>query len=99
MAESIQNQTLRERLTEAERLTRELADHVNQGFLPKLSELRRVVKHQEGRPSQDEATDTTVRTYADGVFESDDFTQQLYDKLAAYLNSIDSEVRRMVYGD
>ena len=53
---------LRERLTIAERLSRELCEHLEQGFLPKIETLRRVTRQKEAV-----AADTTDKTVRDTV--------------------------------
>ena len=42
--------TLREMLTEAERLTRELGEHLDQSFIPKCHELSRLLRPINGEP-------------------------------------------------
>ena len=88
---------LRERLTIAERLTRELAEHVEQGFLPKIENLRRVTRQKESVAS--EVTDKTVRDTAARVRQSEEFTAELCAKIQDCVDSIVSEVDAMVNGE
>lgn len=87
---------LRERLTIAERLTRELSEHLEQGFLPKIETLRKVTRQKEAVSA--ETTDKTVRDTVATVHKSEQFTAELYDKLKECLNSIAEEVGAMVHG-
>lgn len=89
--------TLRDKLTEAERVTRELVEHLDRGFIPKAHELRRVVRHHDG-PDGTPVQDVTVRNHAARVLESDQFTEKLYDKLDRYFAAIATEVSRIVEG-
>lgn len=102
MDRSPDDMTLREMFTSAERLTRELIEHVHQGFLPRTQELIRVTRRSEsGKPGSSEAgsatvTDTTVRTHVARVFESDEFTEQLCDRLLKHSVAIDKNVTRLL---
>lgn len=91
---SPQSMTLREKLIEAERLTRELIHHLEHGFVPKAHVLRRTAR-QGNEASHDDITDITVRSTVDRVFEADDFSRQLSDQLQMFLNSIDMDVRKL----
>lgn len=86
---------LRERLTKAERLTRELSEHLEQGFLPKLETLRKVTRQS----SMEDTTDKTVRDTAKTVRASEEYTSELYQKLADCLQSIAGEVQTMIHGE
>lgn len=100
MDRSPNEMTLREVFTSAERLTRELIEHLHQGFLPRTQELIRVVRRVEpARPGSSEAaavTDTTVRSHVARVCESDEFTEQLYDRLLKHSVAIDESVTRLL---
>ncbi len=86
---------LREKFTNAERLTRELIDHLDQGFLTRIQELRRVARKDES----DGVTDKSVRAHCVKLFESDDFTRKLSGELHEYLASICEEMQPMVFGE
>ena len=53
--------TLRQKLIEADKLTRELTDHLERGFVPKVHNLRRVTRHGS-ETENDSITDLTVRS-------------------------------------
>ena len=83
--------TLRQKLMEADRLTRELMDHLERGFVPKVHNLRRVTRHGSEVDS-DTITDLTVRSTADLVLDSASFTTELAKGLEQFLTSIDAEI-------
>ena len=96
MAERAVDQlTLRELFKDAERLTRELAEHVDQGFIPKSQALSRLVSPSPGDPEYDQIEDPTVRNQVVDVLKSEDFTKQLHDKLAQYYTAIEQSVSRI----
>ncbi|MGH7202665.1 MAG: hypothetical protein ACREJB_18815 [Planctomycetaceae bacterium] len=93
--------TLRELLTDAERLARELVEHLEQNFIPKAHRLRKLVRsadHETMEANLRDVRDLTVRTHVAQVFDSDQFTRQVYDRLHEYLEAIDSTVSRSLSG-
>jgi hypothetical protein len=87
--------TLRELFKDAERLTRELTEHVDQGFIPKSQALSRLVSPSPGDPEYDQIGDPTVRNQVVDVLKSEDFTNQLHEKLAQYYTAIERSVSRI----
>jgi hypothetical protein len=85
--------TLRQKLIEADKLARELTDHLERGFVPRVHNLRRVTQH--GTEDSEVVTDVTVRSTADQVLESDDFARGLSTLLQTFLTSIDAETRQI----
>jgi hypothetical protein len=85
---------LREKFTAAERLTRELIDHLDKGFLPKIKVLRRVCRKDESSG----VTDKSVRHECTQLFRSEDFADQLVSDLSELLDGIETEMQVMVYG-
>jgi hypothetical protein len=83
--------TLRQKLMEADRLTRELMDHLERGFVPKVHNLRRVTRHGS-EVDNETVTDLTVRSTADLVLDSASFTAELAKGLEQFLTSIDAEI-------
>jgi len=86
---------LRDQFTNAERLTRELIEHLEQGFLTRVQEVRRVARKDEDSG----VTDKSVRAQCTRLFESDDFTRKLSKELHEYLENISEELQPMVFGD
>jgi hypothetical protein len=92
---TLQQMTLREMLIEAERLTRELAEHLDQAFIPNCHELARLVRPINGEPPDVRALeDITVRTQAARILESESFTETIFEKLSEYCRAIDVAVSR-----
>jgi hypothetical protein len=83
--------TLRQKLIEADKLTRELVDHLDRGFIPKAHNLRRVTRHGS-EAENDSITDLTVRSTADLVMDSAAFTTEIIRGLEQFLAAIDAEV-------
>ena len=96
MTESIQGLTLRNKLNEAERITRELIHHVEHGFIPKARDLRRTARHGNDPKEQELITDKTIRNTVEKAINSDDFTRTLTKDLTAYLESIEEDVNRIL---
>jgi hypothetical protein len=93
---SVKQMTVREMLIEAERLTRELGEHLDQSFIPKCHELSRLVRPINGEPPDIRALeDVTVRTQAARILETETFTEALFQKLTEYCNAIDESVGRI----
>ena len=90
--------TLSDKFVDAERMARELIDHLDRGFLPRTRELQKLVEPSEGYAINDEVEDLTVRIHAARVLESDLFTEELYAKLERYCRSINADVSRIMTG-
>ena len=93
---SIQSLTLREQLVEAQRLTRELSEHLDQAFIPKCLELTRLVRPINGEPPDVRALeDVTVRTQAARILETETFTEKVFAELSEYCKAIESGVNKI----
>ena len=90
---SLEQVPLRELFVHAEHHARDLAEHLELNFLPKLQILDETVHPKTG---EDDVPDITVRNRAAQVLESDKFTQQLLQKMHDCLNAIDSALRKRV---
>jgi hypothetical protein len=91
--------TLRELLVDAERMTRELQEHLDQAFIPKCHELSRLVRPINGEPPDIRALeDVTVRTQAARILESEIFTETVFEKLSQYCQAIDASVSHITTG-
>jgi len=94
-----QQLTLREMLVDAERFARELAEHLDQAFIPKCHELSRMVRPINGEPPDVRSLeDVTVRTQAARILESEVFTETMFEKLDKYCQAIDHAVNRIASG-
>ena len=96
MARSLSSMTLREKLSESERLTRELIHHLEHGFIPKAHALRRLAREANDPATADEITDVTIRTNVATVVETDDFTRTVSEQLTPVLQSIRQDVERIL---
>lgn len=93
---SIQSLTLREQLVEAQRLSRELAEHLDQAFLPKCLELTRLMRPINGEPPDIRALeDVTVRTQASRILETETFTEKVFEELSEYCKAIEAGVNKI----
>lgn len=96
MSSSIDHLTLREKLRDAARGVRELIEHLELGFVPKVHELRKLTRQHDPASGATPVGDVTIRSYVSSVFESDQFTAGLDSSLETYLNSIKKDVSDVV---
>ena len=96
MSSDIERLTLREKLREATRGARELIEHLEQGFVPKVHELRKLTRQHDPASGSQPVADLTVRSHVLSVLESERFTVGLNETLENYLNSIKREVSEVV---
>ena len=95
---SSESLTLREQLNAADRLNREIMDHLERAFVPQAHELRRVTRLSgEEDPSQ-QLADVTLRSQVDGLLKGDAYTLEMLQKLQKLLASIGKEVGKIVAG-
>ena|SRR6056297_1744591 len=97
MVDSIEQMTLREKLTEADRLMRELMDHLDNGFIPKTRSLSRAL--QEHGTDTSAMSDMTVRQHAAEIIDDNRYSEKLYEKIGALLVSIDQDVMQIQEGE
>lgn len=95
----IEQLTLREKFADAERLTRELLEHLEQGFSPKAYQAHQIVRPTPSGLPAANVEDVTVRNQVVGLLESDQFADQLYSSLEKYFAAIDASVSRIVGGE
>ena len=93
MAEApLTEMTLREMLADAEQLTRELIEHLDQNFIPKAHALGKLVRPTVGSNVDEPVEDISVRDTAIRSLESGGFTEELYEKISQYCAAIDEAV-------
>jgi hypothetical protein len=102
----IDEMTLREKFTYSERLVRELIEHVEQSFLPKIAHLAELVAPEEEKterkpladaiPIAETKTvaDADIRNQSAAILSSDDFSQTLFRKLDEVLAALDQGSRK-----
>jgi hypothetical protein len=96
---SIEQLTLVDMFKQADQTTRAIMDHIERGFLPKVSDLERLVRPDSDTSGQQhDVTNLRVRNYAASVVSSDDFTHEQSRKLDDYLKAIEVEVSRELGG-
>ena len=88
--------TLRQLFTEAERLTRELTEHLEQGFLPKVQNLVRLADPSHLDVHGNPAEDISIRNCVAQVLESELYTDRLYERIETYCAAIDRDVARII---
>lgn len=87
----LEQMPLRELFVHIEHQARDLAEHLDLNFLPKLQALDESVQPKD----EDHAVrDITVRNRAAQVLESDKFTLQMLQKMHDCLNAIDMALRQ-----
>lgn len=69
-------------------LVRELIEHLEQSFHPKLRALEEVVRSHKTPEERNQIGDSTVRNQVASVLESDDFSQKLLQRLDGCLEAI-----------
>lgn len=96
MSSEVERFTLREKIRESARGVRELIDHLEMGFVPKVHELRRLCRQHDPASGNPPVADVTIRSYVLSVVESDRFTIGLNESLENYLNSIRKDVSEVL---
>ncbi len=94
----VEQLTLRQMFTEAERHSRELIDHLEKGFLPKAHSVLKLVRGRASDLSVHEVEDVTVYHSADQLLQSEQFTQQLFQRLDKLFAAIGVSVNNIVEG-
>ena len=84
---------------ESEKLLRDLTDHLDRGFYPKIRQLERLVRPTETEAFDSRVEDVTVRSHVKAVLDSEIYTDQLCEKLAEYCDAINDSVSRIVEGE
>lgn len=91
--------TLREQLNAAERLNREIMDHLERAFVPQAHELRRVTRISGEDDPGHQIGDIALRSQVDGLLKGDAYTLEMLEKLQKFLTSIGREVGKIVAGN
>jgi hypothetical protein len=99
MAESIESMTLQEKVKKTEQLMRELIEHLDLGFSPKLKKLQKISRVGKSQSQLEEIGDLTIRTHVALVLESEKFSQELFAKLTLYTSAIESDMDQVLYGE
>lgn len=87
---------LRDKFREAERIARELSSHLEQGFLPKVHDARKLTRPAS---NADEVADATIRAAVESVLVSHEYTIVRSRNLERFLNSIERDIERILAGN
>ena len=87
--------TLRDKIREAAQRSHELSEHLEQAFVPKVHDLRKVTRLPEPNSEAPPVADVTVRHQAAAVLEADQYTDGLNDDAEALFEAIAVEVDRL----
>ena len=96
MSRSIESLTLRDKCREANCVLRELADHLEQGFLPKVKSLRKLARSQAEGFDPSLVRDVTIRTHASALLEAEQYTARLDEESKQLFVAIATEVEQLV---
>jgi hypothetical protein len=93
MGDSLKDVPLHTVCKEAERLTRELVDHLEQNLVPRTREVHDLVKPDSPfNVAGVVVKDVTVRSQMSTLLESQEFAEQLFLKTREYLDAIDRTI-------
>ncbi len=90
--ESLAHLTLRDKLKEAENVTRQLIDHLERGYLPKAHQLRRLSRQGLQADQRESISDSSIREAVLDILQSDEYARQLCEKTDTFLKSITADV-------
>lgn len=92
----IEQMTLRDLFGDAEWLLRELDEHLEQAFRPRVRAVEEVVRSHATPAERDEIPDSTVRSRMAALISSDDFSQQRISRLERLLHAIEEGGQRAI---
>ncbi len=96
MSRAIESMTLRDKCREANRVLRELIDHLDQGFLPKVQSLQKLSRPRDAKFDPAQVRDVTIRTSAAAILEAEQYTSKLDEEAKLLLAAIAAEVEQVV---
>ncbi|WP_417379770.1 hypothetical protein [Gimesia sp.] len=99
MKRALSQLTLREMFSDSERLTSELVEHLELGFIPMNEQMIRLVRELPDGVEKRRVEDISVRNQAAELLKSDEFSQELFKKLDQYLTAIDQSINRIIDGE
>ena len=85
-------------------MSRELTEHVERNFLPRIKQLGRLVRPKSESSKEYEVDpeagieDNMVRNEVARVLESENYSDELFQVVRAYLESIDQEIDQILMG-
>lgn len=96
MSRSIDGKTLRDKCRDANRVVREIIDHLENGILPKLNSLKKLARSREQGFDPSSVRDVTIRTHAAAILEAEQYSIKLDEESKALLSAIATEVEHLV---
>ena len=88
--------TLRDKIRDAARRSNELSEHLEQAFVPKVHQLRKLTRPQEPDSEAVPISDVTIRHQAAIVLESENYTAGLDDDSSTLFAAIVEEVEQIL---
>lgn len=88
--------TLRDKIREAARRSHDLNEHIEQAFVPKVHQLRKLTRPAEPGSEAAPISDMTIRHQAAIVMESEAYTVGLDDETSALFAAISEEVEQVL---
>jgi hypothetical protein len=96
MSRATDGLTLRDKCREANRVIRELADHLDQAFLPKIRSLRKLARGKEQGYDPALVRDVTIRSQASALLDAEQYSIRLDEESKQYFAAIAAEVDQLV---
>jgi hypothetical protein len=98
MNRSTEGTTLRDKCRDANRVIREVIDHLENSFLPKVQNLRKLTRLRDSTFDPSSVGDMTIRTEAAAILEAELYTAKLEEESKRLLTAIAKEVDQLVTG-
>lgn len=92
---NIETLTYREKIRDFAHLSRELADHLQQAMVPRVTRLQEMIEPALAS-REDEVPDVTVRTLVSSLLESERFAAELCERLELYAAGIVQETSEIL---
>lgn len=92
---NIETLTYREKIRDFAHLSRELADHLQQAMVPRVTRLQEVI-HPTLSAHEAEVPDVTVRTLVSSLLESERFAAEICERLERYAAGIVQETTEIL---
>ena len=94
MGRPLDDLTLRDKCREAQRIVREMIDHLDQALLPKVKNLRKLARAREAGYDPASVRDVTIRAQAASLLDAAQYLIKLDDESKLFLNALATEVEQ-----
>jgi uncharacterized protein (DUF305 family) len=88
--------TLRDKIREAARRSHDLNEHLEQAFVPKVHQLRKLTRPPEPDAEAAPVSDMTIRHQAAIVLDSENYSAGMDDECSALFEAIVEEVEQVL---